>query len=218
MPTIITKLLGESLGTELVTIHVGKKRKEFGIYQNLICQVDYFQKAFNGSFVESNGTMYLSDETSGSFSLFVHCLYKGAIPDGNNIDHFENLINLHIFSEKICYGELGNWAMDSLRAITFDHPHIKITAVFTIHVYSNTGSISCLRKWCVQMLAFDLWHESQGNFIPVEKDLEDLAVHFRDHADLHDEGQTCRHVGIAQGSGTAWEGDANLSDTSKFSD
>jgi len=105
----------------------------------------------------------------------------------------------------------------------------------------------------VQMLAFDLWHENQGNFIPVEKDLEDLAVHFRDHADLfvdffhqigqctkqlpwpilsrsnsarttrcqfhrHDEGQTCRHVGIAQGSGTASEGDANLSDTPRFSD
>lgn len=42
-----------NLGTEMVTIYVGPKRKEFKIHKELICgSADYFEKAFNGKFKE----------------------------------------------------------------------------------------------------------------------------------------------------------------------
>lgn len=43
-----------NLGTEIVTIYVGPKRKEFKIHKKLICgSADYFGKAFNGDFKEA---------------------------------------------------------------------------------------------------------------------------------------------------------------------
>jgi hypothetical protein len=42
------------MGTEIVTIYVGLKRKAFAMYKKLICdRSSYFSKAFNGGFKET---------------------------------------------------------------------------------------------------------------------------------------------------------------------
>ena len=134
--------------------------------------------------MESNGSMHLSDETVGSFALFVDWLYKDTIPVGNTIQHFINLTNLHIFSDKVCHSELGNQVMDSIRTLGYGNPKIHVTPALTCYVYSNTSKISPLRNWYVQMLAFSVWEKQNGVVMPSEKHLKELAVHFRDHVDL----------------------------------
>ena len=65
--------LPSALGTDIVTIHVGPKRKAFAIHKALICsRSDFFSKAFNGPFKEGvEDAMYLPEDSPNAFSALV---------------------------------------------------------------------------------------------------------------------------------------------------
>ncbi|KAK0119335.1 hypothetical protein ONS95_008177 [Cadophora gregata] len=184
MSTPSLKPLGESLGTELVTIHVGKKRKEFVIHKKLICdKVDYFQKAFQGNFLESNGAMYLADETPGAFALFIDWLYKSNIVKHYTRTHFINLVNLYILSEKICLNDLGNRAMDRIREIMYDNEYLTPTPALVCYIYDKTPQGSPIRDWSVRSLAYDMWVVTR-RILPDKEDLQELSKYLRHNGEV----------------------------------
>ncbi|KAH6709079.1 hypothetical protein BKA61DRAFT_579153 [Leptodontidium sp. MPI-SDFR-AT-0119] len=183
MPTDLPKILGESLGTEFVTVYVGPKRKEFIIHKNLICtKADYFSKAFRGGFLESNGSMDLPEETASTFTLFVEWLYKSNLSEAHTRDHFIGLINVYIFSEKICLNDLGNRVIDRIREI-MDNIEKCMTPALACYIYAKTGDSSPLRKLCIHSLAYALW-EGKKRRIPSKEDLYKLSRYFGNHEEL----------------------------------
>lgn len=70
------------MGTETVTLSVGKKRKEFTVHKKLICDASkFFNDAFNGPFKEGvDGIMYMPEDDPGVIAYFVDWLYRNPIP------------------------------------------------------------------------------------------------------------------------------------------
>ncbi|KAG4437862.1 hypothetical protein IFR05_006664 [Cadophora sp. M221] len=183
MATDLPEILGESLGTEFVTVYVGPKRKGFILHKNLICtKADYFSKAFRGGFLESNGMMDLPDETTATFALFVEWLYKSNLSEAHTRDHFIALINVYIFSEKICLNDFGNRVIDRIREI-MDNIDKRMTPALACYIYSKTSDSSPLRKLCVHSLAYALW-EGTKRHIPNKEDLYTLSRYFGNHEEL----------------------------------
>jgi hypothetical protein len=70
------------MGSEVVSVLVGKKRKEFNIHKKLICQASkYFNDAFTGPFKEGQeNKMYMPEDDPEVFSYFVDWLYRNPLP------------------------------------------------------------------------------------------------------------------------------------------
>lgn len=78
--TSVFNLVNRTLGTEIVTIYVGPKRKSFSIHKKLLCsRSEYFDKAFNGGFKESDGTMYLPEDDPEAFDALVVYIYQNRL-------------------------------------------------------------------------------------------------------------------------------------------
>ncbi|KAE9381259.1 hypothetical protein N431DRAFT_3095 [Stipitochalara longipes BDJ] len=144
------------MGTEIVTIHVGPKRKAFSVHKKLICdRSDYFSKAFNGSFKEAEGVMYLPDENTTAFDSFVTYLYQDRIPQytasaevlAGNFER-KKLYPLFILAEKYCMNELANMVMDAIQDFAEKY-RFTPSASNTRFVYNNTHESSKLRLYCV---------------------------------------------------------------------
>jgi hypothetical protein len=70
------------MGSEVVSILVGKKRKEFNVHKKLICQASkFFNDAFTGPFKEGQeNKMYMPEDDPEVFSCFVDWLYRNPLP------------------------------------------------------------------------------------------------------------------------------------------
>lgn len=70
------------MGCEVVSVFVGKKRKEFNVHKKLICEASkFFSDAFNGPFKEGQeGSMYMPEDDPDVFSCFVDWLYRNPLP------------------------------------------------------------------------------------------------------------------------------------------
>jgi hypothetical protein len=70
------------MGSEVVKIHVGRKRKEFIVHKKLICDASkFFKDAFTGPFKEGQeGVMYMPEDDPESFSCFIEWLYRNPLP------------------------------------------------------------------------------------------------------------------------------------------
>jgi hypothetical protein len=119
-----TNTTPRALGTEIVTIYVGPKRKVFKIHKKLLCdQSDYFSKAFNGRFQEANGEMYCPEDHPTAFSYFVNYVYWNVLPkspqrsaaDKKKEEYYDGLSNLFFLAEKLCMNELSNKVMDTIQ-------------------------------------------------------------------------------------------------------
>jgi hypothetical protein len=127
-----------NLGTELVTIYVGKKPTQLVIHKKLLCDTtDFFLKTFSGSFKESEGIMHLPEEHPGAFSLSVNWLYRSRATHVNTVRHWINLFNLYIFAEKLCLNELANRTIDRIRHMEAWSPIAIVTLALTSHVYKK---------------------------------------------------------------------------------
>lgn len=78
------------MGSEVVKIYVGRKRKEFIVHKNLICDASkFFNDAFTGPFKEGQeGVMYMPEDDPESFSCFIEWLYRNPLPiveDGTEV-------------------------------------------------------------------------------------------------------------------------------------
>jgi len=140
-----------NLGTDFVTIYVGKERKEYNIHKKVICDTaDYFSKAFTGAFQEREGVMNLPEESPDAFGLFVDWLYKGIVPSVPSQKHLERLFKLYVFAEKLCLIELANKAMDKIKNLSECYPSAKTTTAMASYAFQNTFTDSPLRHWAVQ--------------------------------------------------------------------
>jgi len=70
------------MGSETVSVLVGKKRKEFNVHKKLICQASkFFNDAFSGPFKEGQeNRMHMPEDDPEVFSCFVDWLYRNPLP------------------------------------------------------------------------------------------------------------------------------------------
>ncbi|KAK2628289.1 hypothetical protein QTJ16_002935 [Diplocarpon rosae] len=178
----------ENLGQEFVEVHVGKKLKMFVGHKKLICaKSEYFKKAFTSGFIESEGVMFMPEDTSGTFALFVEWLYRDTIRDCDSPQAFFNLHNFYIFAEKICEQHLTNLISDAIRGALYTHIPAFAPAL-TAYVYSRTAEKSPLRQLCLRSLVYSLWARDDDrtlrNRMPSRKGLESLFPFLAKEKDL----------------------------------
>ncbi|TVY89015.1 hypothetical protein LAWI1_G007187 [Lachnellula willkommii] len=159
-------LNAEILGNEIVTIHVGPKRKSFTIHKKLLCErSSYFQKAFAGGFKEgAEGVMYMDEEDAGTFDNLINWIYRDQLPSFPSKD-FEDSVDgwcefagtimapLFFMAEKFCINELCNKIMDEFQdgdlrsGVAPDLEEITTA-------YADTHEKSKLRKYCAMMTIY----------------------------------------------------------------
>jgi BTB/POZ domain len=176
------------LGTEIVTIHVGPKRKSFTVHKKLICdRSEFFDKAFNGRFQEAKGVMYLAEEDIAAFDSFITYLYQDRLPQFSSTmectaENFEaqKLCPLFFLAEKVCCNELANKVMDAIQdfgRLNELIPGNESTAM----IYENTHEESKLRSYCVLMLLY-IWRTVEDSDKTWVKDTTDLTRDLPDFA------------------------------------
>ncbi|KAK0119334.1 hypothetical protein ONS95_008176 [Cadophora gregata] len=186
--------LGESLGTEIVTINVGtgSNRKQFIIHKKLICsKVDFFHKAFVGGFKENQGLMDLPEEKPAVFGMFVDWLYRSDSQVGvyTSQEQYIGLFKLYFFAERFCIDHLQNRVMDRI-LITMagvwenDYNGLWITIPFAAFIFDNTTKEAPLRAYCIHELAFRLWDPANKSTIPSSEDLSTICTHWSHKEDL----------------------------------
>jgi hypothetical protein len=166
------------MGTEIVTIQVGPKRKSFIVHKKLICdRSDYFSKAFNGNFWEREGVIYFPEEDFATFESFITYLYQDRLPqffptqraDKHSFEH-KKLYPLFFLAEKLCINELANRVMDAIQDFGFQLL-LTPSRQNIIQVYNNTHQASKLRIYCVLTEAY--YQNSAGDN---EEDLANLTA------------------------------------------
>ncbi|KAK0108525.1 hypothetical protein ONS95_003330 [Cadophora gregata] len=108
----------ENAGTEIVKLIVGRKRKEFSIHKNFICQASEAMKAaFCGEFEEGrSGVITLAEDDPLVVQTFIAYCYPNF--NGETLRKLEvvDLIGLYIFADKYrCINRLKNLVMDSIQ-------------------------------------------------------------------------------------------------------
>ena len=144
------------LGTEIVTIFVGPKRKEFLIHKRLLCKkVEYFDKMFKGGFKEAEETTsYMPEDSPNTFSLFVRWLYRNDFPklaktaeQGNESCKSSDIMSLYFLAHKMCLEVVADRCMDIL--IDF---HVSSDQVLNdeqiVKAYENSMTDSAVRLYC----------------------------------------------------------------------
>jgi hypothetical protein len=97
------------MGSEVVSIFVGRKRKEFNVHKKLICDASkFFRDAFTGAFKEGQeGTMYMPEDDPDVFACFVDWLYRNPLPVvEDTVDSPKKAVELMKASEYKEYGPL----------------------------------------------------------------------------------------------------------------
>ncbi|KAI9053318.1 hypothetical protein LZ554_002281 [Drepanopeziza brunnea f. sp. 'monogermtubi'] len=162
-----TRVLGDVMGEETVIITVGShKRKNFVVHKQLLCDAsEFFAKAFKGGFKEAEeGVMEMLDDDPDAFAWFVTWLYRSEVPEGETVFHQRILYNLYMLGEKLLLNELVNKTMDRVRE---NHAAThKVSGASSRHseyvgmLYDNTLEDSPIRKFIVQMMAYDYYNSS----------------------------------------------------------
>jgi hypothetical protein len=84
------------LGTEVLNITIGPKRKHFVIHkQLLISQSAFFRRVFNRLDVENKNTIHFDKPNPPAIALFVEWIYRGKIP---GVAEMEKKIQLSLSS------------------------------------------------------------------------------------------------------------------------
>jgi hypothetical protein len=106
------------LGTEIVTIYVGSKRKNITVHKKLLCdKSSFFDKAFNGPFPEAReGIKYLPEDNMDTVGLLVDFLYRGRSPKILGDGPGPVLSKLYYFAENLCMGELMDRTIDEIKS------------------------------------------------------------------------------------------------------
>jgi hypothetical protein len=139
----------------MVTIYVGKMRKEFCIHKKPLCDnSDFFAKAFNSQFKEGvSGILYLPEDSPGSFSLLVEWIYRGILPDGNSEQDLQDLYHLYFLAEMTLWIKLKDDTMDKIQDVCANHDkYVDIELVRK--AYKRTPAKSPLREFCLQLMVF----------------------------------------------------------------
>ncbi|KAG4424734.1 hypothetical protein IFR04_002082 [Cadophora malorum] len=156
----------ETLGTEIVTIHVGPKRKAFSLHKKLLCSRSaYFNKAFNGGFKETEGTIYLPEDDPTAFDALVVFIYQNSLPlfpskqfpaNIEGCDCYADVLERIIFfADKLCINELANKSMDLMQDLEMEYSRL-VNPERIANVYKRTGPKSKFRLYCTATRCYDL--------------------------------------------------------------
>ncbi|MCJ1398012.1 hypothetical protein MMC11_001209 [Xylographa trunciseda] len=100
----------------MVVILVGPNRKRFSAHKDLLyCLAPYFEKAFNGPFMEAtNGTILLEDDDPAAIEFFICWLYRGASALEPVDDDFAPLLRLYVLADMWDLPVLQNSIIDMI--------------------------------------------------------------------------------------------------------
>ncbi|TVY24071.1 hypothetical protein LHYA1_G006988 [Lachnellula hyalina] len=181
----IFNLDSENLGSEIVTIYVGPKRKSFTVHKKLLCErSSYFLKAFASGFKEgAEGVMYMKEEHVDAFENLVNWIYRDQLPSfpsrdfPDSIDGWENFGQtvtepLFFMAEKLCIDEICNKIMD-----VYQDSHLRLGLMLgseeIMRVYANTHENT------YNKIAYSrLCREILGNMADLLKSTPDFATDF----------------------------------------
>ncbi len=169
-----------SLGTKVVTIFVGPKRKEYTVHKKLLCeQSDFFSKAFAEDFKQVDGVVYLPGNDPEAFEALVCFIYRNKIP---TITSDWQLLSVFFLAEKVRMNRLGNIVMDQLQDIY----RLRFLCPNAIHLlYANTHKKSKLRLFIAALTIDAMISDNSGCneiYLPM---LEELAALAGDYGLLH---------------------------------
>jgi hypothetical protein len=142
--------LSRSLGDETVTLIVGKRRKEFTVHKQLLCEsCDYFRRAFDGSFKEGHeGKIHLVEESEGAVAIFVDWLYRSRIRPATDIKYLHDLFKLYVMAEKILLDELADRVIDAILLCFFDDiVYDYLTIAMANYMWENTKKNSHMKTF-----------------------------------------------------------------------
>ncbi|KAJ5032332.1 uncharacterized protein L3040_008939 [Drepanopeziza brunnea f. sp. 'multigermtubi'] len=102
------------------------------------------------------------DDHPDAFAWFVTWLYRSEVPEGKTVSYQRILYNLYVLGEKLLLNELPNKTMDRIRE---NHAAThKVSGASSRHseyvgmLYDNTLEDSPIRKFIVQMMAYDYFN------------------------------------------------------------
>ncbi|CAG8950312.1 hypothetical protein HYFRA_00006805 [Hymenoscyphus fraxineus] len=167
-----SSMMWPRLGNEIVTIFVGPDSEVFKVHKTLICMMDFFDRAFNGRFLESSGELSLPEDDPSVIHLLVDYLYLGNIPCPPIIhllpeatfelkkQHISNLFSLYVFAEEIDDAALMNNTMDTVQSLCHAES-FAITFEALLAAYENTKPNSKLRLFTSELFIYV--HRQQNN-------------------------------------------------------
>ncbi|EKD17298.1 hypothetical protein MBM_04875 [Drepanopeziza brunnea f. sp. 'multigermtubi' MB_m1] len=185
MTSKVFQLSAEAMGTEIVTIYVGPKRKPFVLHKKLLCdRSEFFSKALNGGFKESaEGIMYLPEDDADVFEVTNMFIYQDALPAFPSDKYpataagTRTFINVVLFQQfafasKICFDYLANRVMDMIQDVQREQTRFPVLPMIAF-AYQNTSEKSKLRIYCVLMcllmvnwrakgVSINVTHQDQG--------------------------------------------------------
>ncbi|KAF7900304.1 uncharacterized protein EAF01_007606 [Botrytis porri] len=113
-------------GTEMVDLFVGPDKKLIHVHKGILPKkIQYFDKMFDGSWIESANNSAISPEgTVESFDLLIGWIYRGSLrPLQEDIKVNGRLggdtFDLYVLCEKFCLAEVMDEIMDAIR--TYKH-------------------------------------------------------------------------------------------------
>lgn len=152
-----------ALGSDIVTIYVGKERTKFSLHRQLLCsKVPYFDKAFNGGFAEaSKQEMHLPEDSAKAFVMFTAWLYglgeRWTIEEFAH-DDMNTLIELYLFSDAKCCDDLKDFTMDIIQDATAQD-HLKIQHIEKILAETTISDTMPIRMFCMAHINHQLHYK-----------------------------------------------------------
>jgi len=153
----------------MIKIYVGAEKQQYSIHKKLICSVSpFFDRAFNGPFVEATpSSIHLDEDSPEIFSSFFEYLYTDHFINRGNV---QQLIDLYIFADKCQVEKLKNVTMDKIQD-TLRHHKEAIPIDAMLHIFENTfdSSTAPLRSFCAALLSNcilrpEKWHKANPHF------------------------------------------------------
>ncbi|KAI9649499.1 hypothetical protein NHQ30_002076 [Ciborinia camelliae] len=108
----------EAAGTEMVDLYIGPTKTLIRVHKEILCKkIDYFDKMFNGTWVEStNKSATFPEDTVESFELLVGWVYSGSLrPLVQSDKKFSiqwNALDLYSLCDKLCIPAVMDEVMD----------------------------------------------------------------------------------------------------------
>lgn len=118
----LTWLIHSFTTSEIVTVHVGPKRKRFFLHRDLICsRSPFFEKCLKKDRFDEGykNELYLPEDDPKAFSIVVDWIYRSKLPNSRTDPTTFDLSDMsaaYCLADKFSMEELQNGVMDAIRA------------------------------------------------------------------------------------------------------
>ncbi|KAM3068033.1 hypothetical protein ACMFMG_011081 [Clarireedia jacksonii] len=111
----------ESVGTEMVDLFVGPEKRHFRVHKTILCEkIPYFDKMFNGGFIEAKELeASFPDDLPQAFDIVVEWVYVGKLRhlSSKATPNFSswNAFDVYMLADKLCLDVLKDAVIDLYR-------------------------------------------------------------------------------------------------------